>query len=395
MPSNSQDHHVIDVTPEASDEGLSPAERPHKGSGLARALLVITLILLTAVGAALYYAHDYWQDARQELVDVQDRLTTARSAQDELLRAIDDTRRLLDAQQGALDRQEQALQRQSTALTTQENEIQARQKTLETERRSLQEARKALVERLEETSQRIEGDPDRWLIAETASLLRTAGHRLSVMHDRESALLALTQADELLARAGEAWHPAREVLGEEIAKVEAYQPPDVRDIADQLLTLDRLGRELPIKAAIIPPPPAAAAPQADSPAPEPAIVPDGWAGAMQKGLTSLRGLVTVHRTEPGAVPTVAAPYRAYLHQHVRLALDSARLGALTRDAVLYRSSLAAAHDLLNDFFAEGPARDEVIAALTRLADTPLEMPPPQIGRTLSLLESLPRQRMSR
>ena len=158
--------------------------------------------------------------------------------------------------------------------------------------------------------------------------------------------------------------------------------------ADQVLALNRLSRKLPIRAAIIPPPPTA---EPEPTGPESDTSVDGWEGAAQRGLAALRSLVTVHRTDPGTPPTLTAPYRSYLRQHVRLALDSARIAALSRDAVLYRTSLTAAHDLLIEFFAEGTARDEAAVALVRLAETPLEVPPPPIGRTLSLLESLPHQ----
>ena len=112
-------------------------------------------------------------------------------------------------------------------------------------------------------------------------------------------------------------------------------------------------------------------------------------------VASLRSLVTVHRTDRGTLPTLGGPYRTYLRQHVWLALDSARIAALGRHTNTYRSSISAAVDLLNEFFAGGPERDEITAALLRLRDEPLQLTPPAIGQTLRLLESEPRQEPSR
>ena len=388
MPSTAKEYPVIRIRLGPGDADLRPEGQRREGSRSSRMVLAGVLVLLAAVGAALLYAYRYWHDARQELVGVHDRLAAARAAQDAMLREIDETRQLLEAQRGELNRQEAVLRGQPAVIASQESGVQTQSQSLEQQRRSLREARESLLDHLVEASRRIDGgDPDRWLVAETESLLRTAGS-LDVMHARDSVLRALRQADLLLARAGDEWQPARAVLSDEIAAVEAFRPPDVRTIAQQLKALDRRGRALELKETILPLLPAGI--------PRPLPV-DTGVETRPKPRESVPQ--TAPGSSPGAVhagdqdlpPALATRYGAYVRRHLRLAVDSARLGALNHDPVLYLASLNAASGLLTDFFAESPARDGIVAKLQRLAESPAVIAPPRTGRTLSLLESLPRR----
>lgn len=386
-----QQRDIIDVTPETvADDSQEPGARS-KGSALAKVLLALTLVVLSGVCAALYYAYDYWMAARSELVDVHERLNTARSEQEALLTRIEETRRAVDAQQARIREQAERLQHQENVIADQADNIAGYQEGLDKDREAFVSARRTLEQRLDEASRRIEGTPERWLVAEAASLLRLADSRLALTNDRDRAIAALERADTLLARAGDSWQPARDVLADELALLEAYRPPDTRSIADELLQLQRRAMAVPLKAAFIPlsePPPHPAGPGTVEPVTPPPA--SHWQRAAAEGIDALRGLVSVHRTDPATLPAPTTPYRAYLRQHLRLQLDTARIAALSRDTSLYTTSLRAAGDLLTGFFAEGSPRDGITTALTRLADAPLVDAPPSIGKTLARMEAMQR-----
>ena len=391
-----QHRDIIDVTPETMSEDTRESGSRPQGSALAKTLLVLALVVLAGVSAALYYAYDYWMTAREELLSVHERISAARSAQEALVTRIEDTRGAVDAQQVLIQAQAERLRQQDKAIASQEGAIEARRETLDRERQAVDSARKALERRLDEASRRLEGTPDRWLVAETASLLRIADSKLALANDRDRALAALERADALLAQAGDKWQPVREVLADEIAVLEAYRPADVRRIADEILQLQRRATELQLKAAVIPLSEPPKHPDRPSTV-EPAVLPSAsqWQRAADKGIDALRGLVSIQRMHPGTLPAPTTPYRAYLRQHLRLQLDTARIAALSRDAALYTTSLQATRDLVSGFFAEGPARERFTTAISELAATPLDKPPPAVGDTLARLEAIQREAAAR
>jgi uncharacterized protein HemX len=334
--------------------------------------------------------------AREELLGVHEQIGAARSAQEALITRIEDTRSAVDAQQSRIQEQAERLRQQDNAITIQADDIEARQEALDREQQAFDSARKRLGQQLDEASRRIEGNPDRWLVAEAGSLLRIADSKLALAHDRDRALAALERANALLARAGDEWQPAREALADEIAVVEAYRPADVRRIADEILQLQRRATELTLKAAVVPLSEPPKHPDRPSTV-EPAVLPPAsqWQRAADKGIDALRGLVSIQRMHPGTLPAPTTPYRAYLRQHLRLQLDTARIAALSRDAALYTTSLQATRDLVSGFFAEGPARERFTTAVSELAATPLNQPPPAVGDTLARLEAIQREAEAR
>ena len=381
-----EDRHIIDVTPEVDSD---PAESP-SGSGLARALLVITLIMLTGMGAALFYAWQHWQGAREELASLNQRTAEARQAQQTLLETIESTRATLASQQQEIEQQGDVLDQQAERIAGQEQEMDANQHQMRADRRDLAAARAEIDRRLAVAERRIEGEPLRWLVAEAASLLRTAKNRLELAGDRDGALEAMRRADRLLQRSGERWQTVRELLAEEMAQLEAFTPVALHGIARRLLSLKQQTRSLPLKTAVLPPPPAPADDddETDEPPAESVAAADNrWKHAADRSLRALRGLVAVRRTTPGQLPVSTVPYEAWLRQTLRVDLDNARIGALGKNTALYQTGVDAATGLLTDFFAAGAGRDAALGELKDLSAVSLDQEPPQTGAALDALES--------
>jgi uroporphyrin-3 C-methyltransferase len=379
-----EDRNIIDVTPEVDPE---PAEGS-SGSGPARGLFVITLIMLAGMGAALFYAWQHWQGAREELASLNQRAAEARQAQQTLIETIESTRATLASQQQEIEQHGNVLDQQSERIAGQEQEVAASQHRMRAERRDLAAARAEIDRRLAAAERRIEGEPRRWLVAEATSLLRTAKNRLELAGDRDGALEAMRRADRLLQRSGEQWQPVRELLAGETTQLEAFTPVEVHGIARRLLNLKQQTRSLPLKTAVLPPPPAAAADGGAGEPPVESVAADNrWEHAADRSLRALRGLVAVRRTTPGQLPVTTGPYEAWLRQTLRVDLDNARIGALGKNAALYLASVDAATGLLTDFFAAGAERDAALGELKELSAVSLEQVPPRTGAALDALES--------
>lgn len=380
-----EDRHIIDVTPEVDP---APDERP-SGSGPARALLVITLIMLAGMGAALFYAWQHWQGAREELASLNQRAAEARQAQQTLLETIESTRATLAGQEQEIEQHGTVLNQQAERLAGQEQGLITSQHQMRAERRDLAAARAEIDRRLAAAERRIEVEPQRWLVAEATSLLRTAKNRLELAGDRDGALEAMRRADRLLQRSGERWQTVRELLAEEMAQLEAFAPVDVHGIARQLLHLKQQTRSLPLKTAVLPQPPAPTPGGHDSDEPqlEPVATDSRWKHATDRSLRALRGLVAVRRTTPGQLPVSTGPYEAWLRQTLRVDLDNARIGALGKNTALYLASVDAATGLLTDFFAASAGLDAALDELKDLSAVSLDQMPPQTGAALDALEA--------
>ena len=265
----------------------------------------------------------------------------------------------------------------------------ASQQQMRAERRELAAARAEIDQRLAAAERRIEGEPQRWLVAEATSLLRIAENRLELAGDRDGALEAMRRADRLLLRSGEQWQTVRELLADEMAQLEAFAPVDAHGIARRLLNLKQQTRSLPLKTAALPQPPAAltAGGDSDEPPVESVAADNRWEHAADRSLRALRGLVAVRRTTPGQLPVSTGPYEAWLRQTLRVDLDNARIGALGKNAALYLASVDAATGLLTDFFATGAGRDAALGELKELSAVSLDQVPPQTGAALDALES--------
>jgi uncharacterized protein HemX len=380
-----EDRHIIDVTPEVDP---APDERPSR-SGPARALLVITLFMLAGMGAALFYAWQHWQGAREELASLNQRAAEARQAQQTLLESIESTRAALAGQRQEIEQHGDVLNQQAELLAGQEQEMVASQHQMRAERRDLAAARAEIDRRLAEAERRIEGEPQRWLVAEATSLLRTAKNRLELAGDRDGALEAMRRADRLLQRSGERWQTVREMLAEEMAQLEAFNPVDVHGIARRLLNLKQQTRSLPLRTAVLPQPPdpTAGGGDSDDPQVEPVATGSRWKHATDRSLRALRELVAVRRTTPGQLPVSTGPYEAWLRQTLRVDLDNARIGALGKNTALYSAGVDAATGLLRDFFAAGAGRDAALDELKDLSAVSLDQVPPRTGAALDALEA--------
>ncbi len=374
---------VIGPSPENE---ASPPTTSTAISPLSKGMAVFTLITLVGVTVALYYAWQHWQGARSELASLKARAQETHRVQQTLLETINSTRQALTTQQESLAQQQDVLDQRDEEIPDQQQSIATRQPRLHEERRSLAAARSDPERRFARASRHAGGTPPRLPDAETISLLRTAANDLESGRDRDTVLKGLRRAEALLEQAGESHEPARALLAEEIRAVEAFQPTDVQQLATAIRALQRDARMLPLKGTAQPPP---AQQRVTSP---PSTLGnrahDPRRRTIGRNVRTAQGSPTAIRNAPRQYSGPATAYENWLRQTLRMRLDNARIGALSRNGPLYLAGIETSADLIRDVYANGTAQNELLAKLAALAALPLNPEPPEIGASLEALESL-------
>lgn len=322
----------------------APAPRTAEaGRGQGAALLIATLAFLLSlgVGGALFYLWQQAEDDRAAQAAQLSRLAAALDARDERLAGL-----------------EGALSRESAARDALSGRIDTRLATVE----------QGLTRIQDRTTRQERG----WQVAEVKHLQRMAAHRLRLMDDPAGAERALQAADELLAELGDPrLLPVREALAAEIQALQDMPRPDIPGIA---LRLERLAsdlRPLPLKGQT---PPrrevrdliAGEAPPADAP---------WWARAWAEIREALSEHIAIRRHAEPVRALPDAETELFLRQLITLRVEAARIAVLRRDDAEYQRHLAAATELLDEYYdaaAAAPVRErlEALKGVTLLPEAP-------------------------
>lgn len=221
-----------------------------------------------------------------------------------------------------------------------------------------------------------------WVLAEAEYLLHVANQRLQLARDVDTAIAALTSADQRLQElANTAYLPVREQISRELTGLRSVDTPDIDGIALRLETLAASVDDLKVAGAQYRPPPRGAAADAGAGAGA-----GSWRELPAALWGELRQLVAVRRNDEPVAPLLAPDQQFFLYANLRLQLDTARLAALRGNPELYRVSLRTARDwLAQEFDPEQPAVREARAELEALLAVELRPALPDIAGSLRLL----------
>lgn len=338
--------------PEAGAEAPTVVNRP--GRGLALLALVVALLGLAGSG------YLYWSQQQASL-------------------GADRSRADLDAATGRLEADNRRL---ASRLADLEGGIAAGEAGRSTAADQLRRQR-ARIDGLEQGLSRLarsrETVGSQLRREEVQHLLRIANFQLNLARDPDTALAALLEADDLLARlADPGLQPLRRQLTDDILALRSVERVDVEGVALRLESLARRVDRLPLNAD--------AAELADE-VTEPAS--GGWDRFRQKVSEFLAGIFTVRRTESSGGPLLSREESFFLRRNLELELQTARVALLTGDADIFSSSLGAARRWTETYFDRESAEVETfIGGLSALADVTLRVPLPDISGSLRIYQEL-------
>jgi len=257
----------------------------------------------------------------------------------------------------------QALERESRARINSENEFISFKTSIE-----------AVATKLGRTS-------NEWRLAEVEYLLTIANHRLTLAHDRITAIAIFENADQLIKELSDpALLKIRKLIKEELLLLNAVKEPDLAGMALSLGSLAAKVEDLPLvdKERV-----AVATGQVKDQAPE------SWQDIPATVWKDIKSLVVVRRHQQTTEPLLPPAESWFLAQNLRLKLEQARLALLRGNTVLFRQNLNEANTWLKSFFnEESPAVINALKQTSALSKIELSPAIPDVSGSLRQLRSL-------
>jgi uroporphyrin-3 C-methyltransferase len=331
---------------------VAPAARPRARKDADRAARTLAVVALVAAGIAAWAAVD------------------ARMA----LRGLESSAGGRLAELGAESRSAKTALMQAQS---QLRETQSRVTELEARVADTQEQRVALEEMYRELSR----SADDRLLSEVEQLLVLASQQLQLAGNVRGALAALQAADQRLARAEKlAATPLRRAITQDMEKLKAFPQVDTVGTAVKLDQLIVQAEALPLLVAETPPPARVARLKPEEPAGVTRAARDFW--------EEMKGLVKIRELEAPEPPLVSPAQSYFLRENLRLRLLAARVSLIARDEATFREDLKAAQGWITKYY--DPRAKPTVAALATLkqvADTPVNIAPPDINASLAAVRT--------
>jgi uroporphyrin-3 C-methyltransferase len=217
-----------------------------------------------------------------------------------------------------------------------------------------------------------------WLLAEIEYLLRVANVQLNLAGNVDISLRALDFADEKLRGLGDpGLTRVRSILNDERAALRAVPRPDAEGI---VISLGRLARSidgLPL---------GNHAPDRFGDQRGASTSESGWQRAWRVIVDALLSIISVKRDDATVTPVMSDAGKSMLIRSLDLELQTAKLAVLRNEANLYRDSLQAVTDRLENYFdTDTPSVMDAQATVSELLAAELPQTLPDISGSLTLL----------
>lgn len=322
-------------------------------------------VALAAFGIAVMVAAYVWVEERsgtgQRIVELRESLNT-RSSEVAALGA------RLDELAGSRRRIDDDLDRLSDRLTRETGELSGLPDR---------------VDQVEQTLQKFVGVGDKvrsaWLLAEAEHYLRIANAQLGLAGDVDVAQTSLGLADDTLRELNDPrLTPVRKELAEEITALKAVPRPDTEGIVLTLGSLAASLDTLPLRNS--------APLSLRTEAPKPAAGLTGLDRAFAAIRRALGSLLQVRHTDDPVSPLLSEAEQTLLIRSLDLELQLARLAIMRGDAGMFRRSVQAARERLEqNFDPASPDVQSALGTLRELAATELPEELPDISGSLAAL----------
>jgi uroporphyrin-3 C-methyltransferase len=378
---------VIDVTPDTEDNETEEATQPtdeqgSKKSAFNPALLLSVLVLLGLLIAA-FMAYRYTQQATQDLSAMNERLSQAINAQQQMQKHLGEAQKLVQAQQTQLDKQQQDSAQQKENLALAKEQFSRQEDLLNSERQNMQEREAELRASVADVHRRVGASGTQWIVAEAEYLLRIANHRLSLARDIGTAKNALTLADQRLHDTKDpTWNPIREQIAREFSALDSIGLPDTTGISAKLAAAAEQVPQLKLARATIGVQPSRL------PSGETATQERTWETLLDDLWAGFTSTVRIRRNDQPVKAMLPPEQQFFLYENLRLHLEAARLAVARADAMLYRDNLSQATNALQRYFDHADATSKAMLKTVReLHKLDIRPPLPDISQSLRILQT--------
>lgn len=337
-----------DARRRANEAAATKAARAPRRGGVA----LLWLIVLIALGLIGFE----WYDTRVRLAQLRDDVagqlsesSTAARRSEDAMRELRDSIRDLTGKVGAIE--------------AKQNESRGREAALDALYQELSRGR------------------DEWTLSEIEQTLQIASQQLHLAGNVSSALAALQEIDNRLARADRAELAGlRKLIQRDIERLKATPNLDVPGLTVRLDDLIESVDALPLRSE-----------EKQTEAEPAAAAPPGpwWKRISASAWNEIKSLVRIQRVDVND-PRLLAPDQAYfLRENLKLRLLHARVALLQRNESLFRSDVQQAREWLGRYF--DPRSEAVTGAtetLARLEAAAVQVELPSLSETLSMARRL-------
>jgi uroporphyrin-III C-methyltransferase len=231
------------------------------------------------------------------------------------------------------------------------------------------------------------------MLADVENSIMIAAQQLQLGGNVQSALLALTDAEQVLARSNQpAMIGLRRVLTRDIERLKSVPLADFAAAVNRLDAVVGLVEQMPLLADLQMNGATAPPPRPGSPQPGFRGIPERVARTSLQGwdafVAELRSLVRVQRVDQPEALLLSPDQRFLARESLRLQLLNARLNLLARNEALFRADLGRATAAIGKWF-DGQHRSVVAAqgALRQLQATRLAVDLPSLAESIAAVRA--------
>ncbi|GAA4360066.1 uroporphyrinogen-III C-methyltransferase [Kangiella marina] len=359
---------AFDEPEKGSDQAADkPPKKPRSSgkSGTGPIKWFIFLILFAAIGYAVYFGWQKWQDYQTNLKKA-DR--------------IDHIEQQLSQQQSRIQSRFSEQSRQLTTLSTELEQSQRYISQLQDQLRTTQRKFQALSSEKQQD----------WLLNEAEYLIREASYKLSFTDDAASIIALLQAADAQLAEFNDgSLTRIRQAISDDINAVRASGNLDIEGIAISLETLKTNLNQLEL-----------ASIQLDSQshiedAPNSDEETSRWQHFKNSLSNAASKYYTVHHFDESAQPFISPQKDRLLRENILLNLQTAQLAALQSNQTLYQSNLLNVKQWVEQYFKQQPATTQAyLEQIDELLARSVELDLPQSLQSYQLISQLSQQKVN-
>jgi uroporphyrin-3 C-methyltransferase len=379
---------VIDVDPETDADPVSPTDQtraPDEGPSQRSTrygpwALVLAVIAMLGVAGIGWLGHRMGDRLDARLISIERHLAETAQAGDDLGAQLAALEIRIASQGGTLDEQQAVLAQQRLTVEQARSAFETQERRLAEENLRLQEREAELRAAVADVHRRVGRSGTQWMIAETEYLLRIASHRLTLARDPLTAQAALQLADQRLRDTQDpGWAGVREQIARDIARLDAFEAPDVAGLSARLAALIEQVPQLSIARATIGP--QRTLPERASRDPEDrswdTLLDDLWSG--------FKDSVRIRERDQPVAAMLAPEQQFFLYENLKLHLESARLGLARGEQRLFDGNLTTAQQWLADYFQDDPVAGSIGATLADMRGIDISPPMPDISQSLRAL----------
>ncbi|NOX44097.1 MAG: hypothetical protein GXP19_10245 [Gammaproteobacteria bacterium] len=232
-------------------------------------------------------------------------------------------------------------------------------------------------------SSRIGAESTTWIIAEAEYLLTLANHRIILDKDVDTAIAALTAADQRLKKVGDpGLLDVRRKISEEIIALRSVEVPDIAGMAFELAALASTAEQLPliVKQRQL------QHENTFSSTEEATGQVAGVSGIMNAVWKDIKSLIVIRKNDKPIDVLLAPDQRHFLFQNLILKIETGRLALLRSEPSNLNASLDVAQQWLQAYFDKDTAAyANFMSTLDRIRSSKLTPVFPDITKSIEVL----------